>query len=503
MKILLVDDDESFSKILTKSFANHHYVVDVVKDGETGWTYGSTFDYDLIVLDIMLPKLDGISLCKRFRAEGYTTPILLLTAKDSSTAKVNGLDAGADDYVVKPFDAAELSARIRALLRRSRSNPLPLLSWGDLLLNSNTCEVTYNGRALPLSTKEYELLELLLQDSQHVFSTDEILGRLWSSDEFPSEATVRSHVRRVRHKLLLAGAPSDFIATVHGRGYYLKALEGADTRLPMGATAPRSQSSADLQTQYLLFLNETWSTDKPKILAQLQVFAQTITALQLGSLDAQLHEQAKHTAHKVAGTLGTFGLHQGMTLARQLEQVLDSQDRWQSHHAVSIKALAHALQQEIQQTDAIQSLQILGADQALALPLLLGDTATETKVMVVDDDQIWLRSLPQLLSPWGFKLTTLADTQQFWTVLQAVMPDVLILDINLPETNGFELCQALRSDPHWQRLPVLFLSVLSDRVTQNQAFTVGADDYLCKPVVGIDLATRILNRLQRVRAYTV
>ncbi|PSB23933.1 response regulator [Stenomitos frigidus] len=501
MKILLVDDDESLSKIVTKSLASHHYVVDTVKDGEMGWTYGSSFDYDLIVLDIMLPKLDGISLCKRFRAEGYTTPILLLTAKDTSTAKVNGFDAGADDYVVKPFDVTELSARIRALLRRSRNNPLPLLSWGDLLLNSSTCAVTYNGQPLTLTTKEYELLELLLQDSQHVFSTDEILGRLWSSDEFLSEATVRSHIRRVRHKLLLAGAPSDFIATVHGRGYYLKAREGAGDRLPLETVAPRSKGSDNLQAQYIAFLNETWVADKPKILTQMTVFTQAIAGLQLGSLDAQLYEQAQQTAHKLAGTLGTFGLHHAMTLARQLEQVLGSQDRWQSHHAVSIKALVQILQQEIQHTDSIQSLQ-LGTDQALNAPPILCQTEAETKVMVVDDDQTWLRSLPQLLSPWGFKLTTLADTQQFWTVLQAVMPHVLVLDVNMPETNGFELCQALRSDPHWQRLPILFLSVLNDRVTQNQAFTVGADDYLCKPIVGIDLANRILNRLQRIRACT-
>ncbi|MBW4579777.1 MAG: response regulator [Tildeniella nuda ZEHNDER 1965/U140] len=497
MKILLVDNDESLSKMIAKSLANHHYVVDTVKDGETGWTYGSTFDYDLIVLDMMLPKLDGISLCKRFRAEGCTTPILLLTAKDTSTAKVSGLDAGADDCVVKPFDVAELGARIRALLRRSRSNPLPLLSWGDLLLNSSTCEVTYNDRRLTLTTKEYELLELLLQDSQHVFSTDEILGRLWSSDEFPSEATVRSHIRRVRHKLLLAGAPSDCIATVHGRGYYLKAPEGDRSLLD---TSPRSHSATDLQAQYLTFLNETWAADKPKLLVQLTVFASAIAAIQLDSLDSQLCEQARHTAHKLAGTLGIFGLHQGMALARQLEQAFSSQDGWQSYQAVSIAALVQQLRQEIQYTESIQSRQIAGAAQSLEVPLIRCEAEAETKVMVVDEDQNWLRSLPQLLSPWNFKLTTLADPHQFWTVLQAVVPDVLVLDVNLPETNGFELCQALRRDPHWQRLPVLFLSVLSDRVTQNQAFTVGADDYLCKPVVGIDLANRILNRLQRVRA---
>ena len=501
MKILLVDEDESLSKLVNRCLASHHYIVDTVTDGEAGWTYGSTFDYDLIMLDITLPKLDGISLCKRFRAEGYTTPILFLTAKDTSTAKVNGLDAGADDYVVKPFDLAELSARIRALLRRSRNNPLALLSWGDLLLNSSTCTVTYNGRPLILTTKEYELLELLLQDSRHVFSSDEILGRLWSSDEFPSEATVRSHVRRVRHKLVSAGAPSDFIATLHGRGYYLKAIDGTDDR-PFAATTPQVHDPGDRQAEYLTFLKETWVREKPKMLAQLTVFAQAIAGLQIGSVDAQWHAQAQRTAQKLAATLSIFGLHRGMTLARQLEQTLSRQPYWQPDQADSIRALAQQLQQELQHIDTIQSLPLTGMAQGLETPLIRCEAEAETKVMVVDTDQTYLRSLPQLLGQWEFKLTTLADPQQFWVVLQAVVPDVLVLDVNLSEINGFELCQTLRSDPQWQRLPIVFLSVLSDRVTQNQAFTVGADDYLCKPIVGIDLANRILNRLQRVRACT-
>lgn len=130
MKILLVDDDESLTKVLTLTLTTHHHTVDVVRDGEMAWTYGSTFEYDLMVLDVVLPKLDGISLCRRFRAHGYDTPILLLTAEDAGAVKAQGLDAGADDYVVKPFNPVELMARIRALQRRSSSNPFPLLAWG-------------------------------------------------------------------------------------------------------------------------------------------------------------------------------------------------------------------------------------------------------------------------------------------------------------------------------------------------------------------------------------
>ncbi|MBW4554057.1 MAG: response regulator [Aphanocapsa sp. GSE-SYN-MK-11-07L] len=533
MKILLVEDDEALVTILTKNLVAHHHAVDIAKDGEMGWTFGSTFEYDLIVLDIMLPKLDGISLCQRFRAEGYTTPILLLTAQDTSTAKVRGLDAGADDYVVKPFDVAELTARIRALLRRSSANPLPLLTWGELLLNPSTCEVSYNSQPLALTTKEYELLELLLRDSQHVYGTEEILDRLWSSEDFPAEATVRSHIRRLRHKLTDSGAPADFIATVHGRGYYLKAPQpepsstgkdfypGDRTAQSTQSGQPRSsstelisQAELEQQAQYLACLNETWMANRPKSLTELEVLAKAATILQAGLLDAQLRSQAHQIAHKLAGTLGTFGLTQSMHLARQLEHLFAPQQRLQSQQAAEIKTLVEALEHEIQTTQSIQTLQIVselpgrfpnGNVARTVLPNAQRESPSQTvagaKVMIVDDDQDWLRTLPALLKPWEFKITTLAEPQQFWLVLQAVMPDLLVLDVNMPTMNGFELCQSLRNDPSWRRLPVVFLSVLTDSQTQNQAFMVGADDYLCKPVLGLHLANRILNRLQRVQSW--
>jgi len=652
MKILLVEDDDVFIKVLTRTLKAHHYIIDAVKDGEMGWTYGSTFEYDLMVMDVVLPKLDGISLCKRFRAEGYTTPILLLTAQDTNTAKVQGLDAGADDYVVKPFDQAELIARIRALLRRGSTNPFPLLTWGDLMLNPSTCEVTYRGQPIALTAKEYELLELMMRDGQHVFSTEEILDHLWSSEEFPSEATVRSHIRRVRRKLVAKGAPQDFIATLHGRGYYLKA---SDTEVAASSWRSVEESSTwttetkskielstdsadrtldgdrslDAQQQYLAFLNETWTTTKPKSIDQVAFLLQTINDLQADRLVPEQQTQAQQLAHKLAGTLSIFGLNKAVHLTRQLEHWMGSQEPLRPKHAPLMNSLVSALQETIQDTTLIQSSQLPDGQSPLVLlvsadtefnqslrtiavnrgmrveilPLLnlnnnlaalevasdaggqvpdvivlrapsdrsalnemeqatdthllvqalqictqryptlptvvMGDhldlhnrlevarhggklfldsstppeqviaTAVNllkgsklpTKVMIVDDDHNWLRTLPTLLKPWGFKVTTLADPQQFWTVLQAIAPDVLVLDVNMPEVNGFELCQILRSDPHWQRLPVLFLSVLTDSTSQQQAFTVGADDYLCKPLMGGELASRILSRLRRVRAW--
>jgi DNA-binding response OmpR family regulator/HPt (histidine-containing phosphotransfer) domain-containing protein len=500
MKILLIEDDESVIALLTKSLTAHRYVVDTVRDGETGWVYGSTFEYDLIVMDIMLPKLDGMALCQRFRAEEYTTPILLLTSQDSSTAKVQGLNAGADDYVIKPFDVEELMARIRALLRRCSAVPSPLMSWGDLLLDPVTCEVTYSGHPLTLTTKEYELIELLLQDSRHILSNDEILDRLWSSDEFPAEATVRSHIRRLRSKLQKAGAPSDFISTLYGRGYSLKAMEPpvAQRSQTASAIAPspldfQENREPNQQLQYLEFLNETWTSTQPNCLAQVNLLAQAVQTFHTDLYTEQLQQQAHHIAHKLVGTLGLFGLTQGEYIARRLEDLLSQGESLTSGQRIVLDNLVTMLQQEIQST---HSLKTQATTELVRFPHV------DAKIMFVDDDDLWLRTLPPLLEPWRFKVTTLSDPQQFWTVLQSVRPDALVLDIKMPEIDGLELCQILRSDPHWQRLPVLFVSALEDIKTQNKAFTVGADDYLCKPVMGDDLANRILNRLQRIRSWT-
>jgi DNA-binding response OmpR family regulator/HPt (histidine-containing phosphotransfer) domain-containing protein len=633
MKILLVEDDDSLINILTRSLSLQHHIVDAVKDGEMGWTYASTFDYDMIILDIMLPKLDGISLCKRLRGEGYTMPIILLTAQDVITAKLQGLDAGADDYVVKPFDINELMARIRALFRRSSSNPLPLLSWGDLLLDPSTCKVTYNGQYLTLTTKEYDLLELFLRDSYHVFSNDEIIDRLWSSDDFPAEATVRSHLRRLRHKLQAAGAPPDAIATIHGRGYYLKPLQPdlASTTMPAGEReniAERFVPSAQQQQQYQSFLQETWVTTKPQCLESLDRLLGIVERLRSSNCTYIEQQQAHQQAHKLVGTLGVFTLISAMKIARQVEQLLDRASLLTPTEAETLPPLLAELIEEIERFTGAEdrcsdpdlaisiaspdlpsilmvaldprltaALTKLCADRRLPtltfstieaansylstvpthsvnlvsptvvlvslsdqaepdttldfidrlhqqLPhwsiLVLGErdglrdrlavvrnggkflgTATltteqiftaatavieptfgTTKVMIVDDDLDWLRALPKLLQPWRIDVTTLGDPQQFWTVLQSVRPDALILDVKMPEINGLELCQVLRSDPLWQRLPILFLSAANDATIQQEAFSVGADDYLCKPVMGGELAWRIRHRLARIHAAT-
>lgn len=224
MRILLVEDDAYLAEALTEALEVQRYAVDTVPDGEEAWAQISTLDYDLVLLDVMLPKLNGIGLCQRLRSHGYKMPILMVTAKDTSTDKVIGLDAGADDYMVKPLDIPELLARIRALLRRGRASSPPILEWGELHLDPATYEVSYREQILRLTPKEYTLLELLLRNGRQIMSRSAIIEHLWSFENPPKEDTVKVHIKSLRQKLRVVGAPDDLIETVHGLGYRLKPL---------------------------------------------------------------------------------------------------------------------------------------------------------------------------------------------------------------------------------------------------------------------------------------
>lgn len=216
-----MEDDDRIAESLAEALSDQHYVVDMAFDGQAGHDFVEVVSYDLVILDLMLPKIDGVMLCQQLRRSGYTMPVLMLTARDTSSDKVLGLDAGADDYVVKPFELKELLARVRALLRRGNAALPPILAWEKLTLDPATCQVRYAAQLLHLTPKEYGLLELLLRSSGRVLSRDGILDHLWSFENPPGQETVKVHVRGLRQKLKAAGAADDFVETVYGLGYRL------------------------------------------------------------------------------------------------------------------------------------------------------------------------------------------------------------------------------------------------------------------------------------------
>ena len=224
MRILLVEDDHRIAKPLAEDLRHQHHVVDIAKDGLEGWEAAQLVAYDLILLDLMLPKLDGISLCKRLRTAKSQALILMLTARDTTGDKIIGLDAGADDYLVKPFELDELAARIRALSRRSSEVKPSTLTHGQLEVDPSTYHVTYGGVPVSLTPREYMILECFLRTPSQVLTRSAILDKLWEFDKSSGEETIKTHITNLRRKLKVAGSPEDFIETVYGLGYRLHSV---------------------------------------------------------------------------------------------------------------------------------------------------------------------------------------------------------------------------------------------------------------------------------------
>ena len=218
MKILVVEDEHLIATSIKKGLEQEKYVVDVAFDGLTGYDLASSGDYDLIILDLMLPKMDGLSVCRRIRQEKNHTPILMLTAKSQLEDKVIGLDSGADDYLTKPFAFEELLAHIRALARRPQSTVNEILSFSDLTFNLSTLEVSRQGKNIKLSGKEYALLECLMRHPRQVLSKDQLIKHVWSYESNILPNTVEVYIRNLRQKID-KNYKVKLIKTVRGFGY--------------------------------------------------------------------------------------------------------------------------------------------------------------------------------------------------------------------------------------------------------------------------------------------
>ncbi|HNP61158.1 MAG TPA: response regulator transcription factor [Nitrospirales bacterium] len=221
MRILLVEDDSSVSGFIVKGLREEQYAVDLATDGEMGLAMAMTSSYDLIILDIMLPKMNGIDLCRRLRAKRQTTPILLLTAREAVEDRVTGLDTGADDYLTKPFAFAELLARLRALLRRGSAQPTPRLTIADLELDPISHRISRAGQTIVLTNKEYSLLEYLMRNTGRVLTRTAITEHVWDIHYESVTNIVDVHIKTLRSKMDRDFSPQ-LIHTVRGIGYVLK-----------------------------------------------------------------------------------------------------------------------------------------------------------------------------------------------------------------------------------------------------------------------------------------
>lgn len=220
MRILIVEDEHLIANSLKEGLEQEYFAVDIAYDGSDGFDLAVTEDYDLIVLDLMLPKMSGEEICQSLREKNIQAPILILTAKDQVKDRVRGLNLGADDYLVKPFSFEELLARVRAILRRPKDSLGETLSVKDLTLDSKTSQVTRGNLQLPLSIKEFSLLEYLLRNKNRTVSKDQIISHLWDYDTDVLPNTVEAHIRNLRQKIDCPFKNKEpLIETVRGFGY--------------------------------------------------------------------------------------------------------------------------------------------------------------------------------------------------------------------------------------------------------------------------------------------
>ncbi|PIG94571.1 response regulator [Gloeocapsopsis sp. IPPAS B-1203] len=591
MKILLVEDDPSLSQALATTLTAHRYTVDTALDGQIALELAVQGEYDIILLDIMLPKLDGLSVCQRLRQQGCQTPILILTAKDANEDIIAGLNAGADDYLIKPCDSAHFLARVRALLRRQgNSKTSPILTWGNLCLDPTLIQVTYLQQVIILSPKEYSLLELLLRHPQRIFSRSSIINHLWSIDDSPTDAAVTNLIKDLRRKLKSAGMQEELIETVYRLGYRLKAAPKKE----------KEQTKVENCQKEIAAIEQVMWDFRASLEKRIDVL-EAAARSPIHNLSSVQHQQAKEEAHRLAGGLGTFGYAKGSDLAREIEHLFiecnweEAQQRqfaqllaelkqeiakppialiptlkplmlaiaddtliaqlqqaaphrgWQIeivrdrsdvlHHvgdspSVIFMSLNHVvpdrglmLLQELKiqfpntpililttqdSLDSRVAVARLGVNRYILQPATIDEifdaiaqlpqtTPTDAKVMIVDDDPVALQTLMAVLQPWGLQVTTLNQPEHFWQTLTTTVPDVLLLDLEMPTFNGLELCRVVRQDAYYSDLPILIITAHTDSASIQQVFAAGADDFIAKPITGPELVTRTLARIERSR----
>ena len=226
MRILVVEDEPAAAAVLAKGLREHAFAVDVASDGAAALEQAGTNDYDLIILDVLLPRISGLDLCSRLRRDGLDVPILMLTARGEPDQRVQGLDAGADDYLPKPYHFPELLARVRALLRRGPAFTPSVLSFHDLAIDTRARRVERAGHPIPLTTKEYALLEYLLRRQGHVVGRADIAEHVWDDSFDPMSNLIEVYIQRLRRKID-DGHAVKLIHTRRGAGYLLDVADGA------------------------------------------------------------------------------------------------------------------------------------------------------------------------------------------------------------------------------------------------------------------------------------
>jgi DNA-binding response OmpR family regulator len=445
MRILVAEDLPVIAKSLCTML--RHYAVDVAGDGDSAWQLMETYDYDLLILEENLAQIDGVRLCRQARSDRKQMPILLISPRSDSHRKSIGLDAGADDYMVQPIDEEELVARVRALLRRGRLIQPPIVSWGELHLESRSRSVVYGSKPLNLTPKEYSLLELLLSDSlsanplheQRVFSYGSIIEHLWMGDDSPGEETVRTHVKGLRHKLKAVGLTPDPIETIYGVGYRLRTppqlqhrsleLLVADPDLSVTRKLQKVSKAEDILLKLV--------RDRASLIAEITTACPALLLLDAVAL-------AQGDLVETTSLLAEIRLLQPTMLMMLWSQRSDFRLRQLAFQY----EVCRFIPKPIAANEVVRILRSI--EQRYLAP---------TRSLML----VGFREPQDALRAAGYRLIELADPQLLWPTLLREEPLLVIINgTDWPQ--AVELCWLLRRDALWSDQPILLLTEL---VTQG------------------------------------
>ncbi len=464
MKILLVEDDTRLADLLIGALGSQHHSVEWTQTGQAGIDFTHITPFDLIILDVRLPDIDGLVVCQQLRQQGYSQPILLLTAQDSLQSKVYGLDAGADDYLVKPFELDELLARIRALTRRHSDTRNPILQWGELQLDPESCDVTYQGHSIDLTPKEYSILELLLRNEQKVFSLQAILEQLWSLEESPTEKTVRVHIRGLRQKLKAAGVATHIIETVYGLGY---------------RSGPPPLQAEPASTQLLTYteaLTQAWERHKPETLKQVRQLESLIQTWCRRSLSFEEHTFAQQDAHQLSGLLGICGYQQGSVYARRILDCIQHQDPTVPLlDSRRLREWLHHLNQAVQ------------GDPSLSL---------QPHILCATQDLSLQHDLKHYLAEVALESSLCQDVEGCLQVIDQASPNLVILDTEFMQIKESRFWQSVYEQWYLHQVAILLILNQTELQAMQSWLQTGATDFILKPIIKAELISRIWRSLR-------
>jgi DNA-binding response OmpR family regulator len=497
MKILIAEDHALLASQLQRMLVKQKFSVDVVSDGETAKDYLDVIDYDLLLLDLGLPKIDGVTLCKKLRNAGNSIPILILTGQSQVQDKLLGLNAGGDDYMTKPFDSEELIARVHSLLRRRNLELQSVQHWGPLSLNQNLSQIFYENLSLSLTATEYRILVLLLLNPQQVFSRQIMIDRVWASTrEIPSDETVKSHVKTLRKKLQKFNL-GDLIQTVYGVGYCLN-TKFQDSLIQAVLPSP------------FLKAEETHSSEKVSFKKSVVVYDENCF-FNFKAISSPLKSSPLKLFPGISFDVNVIGFSDMFSLKNYLD-----------HHAPNLLLIvlnqADDYQKVLQKLKEVKSYSasvywfFITKDQLLNLIdiqnypenknllstqylhhsisfLLASSHAVSLKtnhIFICSKCDSIIDSMKLLFQDSSYTLTIISAFEELWNIQNIILPTVFVIDSQFEDATGIELCHLLRHNSYFNHVPIAMIGDSRPYVL-DEIMQAGIDYFVDRKKMTIEL----------------